>query len=58
MDRMGVQPILPVKVSVTIDIMLNFDDEFDRYGNGNVTCKQIFSVHCRKSEVAFGRGWP
>ena len=36
MDKMGVQPILFVKVSVTIDTMLNFD------GDGDVTCKQTF----------------
>ena len=28
-DRMGVQPIPPVKVSVAIDTMLNFYGEFD-----------------------------
>ena len=38
MVRIGVQSILPVKVSITIDTMLNFDDEFD--GHGDVTCKQ------------------
>ena len=29
-DSLGVQPILPVKVSIIINSMLNFDDEFDR----------------------------
>ena len=29
---MGVQIILPVKVSVTIDTMLNFDVAFDGHG--------------------------
>ena len=36
-DRMGVQPNLSVKVSVTIDTMLNFDRNFD--GCDDVTCK-------------------
>ena len=29
MDRMGVQPFLPIKVSVTFDTMLSFDGDFD-----------------------------
>ena len=37
-ERMGVQPILPIKVSATIDTMLNFDVDFD--GHNDVTCKQ------------------
>ena len=44
MDRMGVRPILPVKVSITIDIMLNFDDDFDGHGDGDVTCKQTLKL--------------
>ena len=42
MDRMDVQPLLPVKVSVTIDTMLNFDHDFDGHGDGDVKCKQTF----------------
>ena len=40
MVRIGVQPFLPMKVSITIGTMLNFYDEFDGHGDGNVTCKQ------------------
>ena len=45
MDRMGVQSILPDEVSVTIEIMLNFDGDFDRHGDGDITCKQTLSLH-------------
>ena len=38
MERMGIQPILPVKLSITIDTMLNFDS--DGHGDCDVTCKQ------------------
>ena len=38
MDRIGVQPILPV----TIDIMLDFNCDFD--GLGDVTHKQTCNV--------------
>ena len=40
---MSVKPIFPVKVSITIDIMLNFDGDFDGQGAGDGTCKQTFS---------------
>ena len=40
MERICVQPILPMKVSITIGTMLNFYDEFDAHGDGDVTCKQ------------------
>ena len=40
MDRMGVQLILPVKVSITIGIRFNFDGGFDGHGDVDVTCKQ------------------
>ena len=40
---MDVQPILPVKVCITIGTMLNFDGDFDGHGDGNVTCKQTFN---------------
>ena len=36
MDRMGSVPILPVKWTVTIGTMLNFDGD----GHGDGTCKQ------------------
>ena len=33
-DRMDVKPIFPIKLSITIDTMLNFDGDFD--GNRDV----------------------
>ena len=39
MDRLGSEPILSVKQSVSIDTMLNFDG--DRDGDG--TCKQTLT---------------
>ena len=44
-DRMGVQSILPVKVSFTIETVLNFDADFDGHGEGEVTCKQTLQSH-------------
>ena len=40
MDRMGVQPILPVEVSVAIETMLNFDGDFVKLADSDATCKQ------------------
>ena len=37
-DRMGTEPILPVKWFVSIDTMINFDRDRDGDGDGN--CKQ------------------
>ena len=37
---MGTEPILPVKRSISIDTMLNFD----RNGDGHGTCKHTFKV--------------
>ena len=42
-DRMGVQPIFPTKVSITIDTMLNIDSDIDGYGDGDISCKQTFT---------------
>ena len=39
---LGLEPILPVRVPVTIGMMLNFDGHFDGDGHGNVTCNQTF----------------
>ena len=36
---MDVQPILPIKVSMTINIMLNFNGDFD--GHGDVEVKRL-----------------
>ena len=41
---MGVQPILPIKVSITINLMLKFDGDFDGHSDGDFTCKQTFNV--------------
>ena len=52
LDRMGVQTILPIKVSVTIDTMFNFDGDFGRHRNSHVTCKQTFiSFVYRNQEI-------
>ena len=37
---MSVQPILPIKVSVTTETMLNFEGDFDGHGDVDITCKQ------------------
>ena len=39
----GSRDILPVKGTVTIETMFNFDQEFDGHGNDGVTCKQNFN---------------
>ena len=38
--RMGTQPILSAKWSVSIDTMINFDVDGDGHGQGDGTCKQ------------------
>ena len=53
-DRMGSRSILPIKVSVTTDTMLNFDDDFDGHGDGDVTCKQSLLAHTH-SKASFTR---
>ena len=40
---MGTEPILPVKRSVSIDTMINFDGHGDGDGDGHSKCKQIFT---------------
>ena len=44
MDRLGVQSILPIKVSVIISTMLYFDNDFDGHIDCDVTCKQTIRV--------------
>ena len=44
MDRMGSVPILPVKWTVTIGTMLNFDGDGDGHRDGDGTCKQTLKV--------------
>ena len=36
MDRMGMQPALPVKVFITSGTMLNVDGDFDGHGDGDI----------------------
>ena len=43
MDRIDVQPVLPIKLSVIIDTMLN-DSDFDEHADGDVTCKPAFII--------------
>ena len=43
MGRMGLEPILPVKVPATIGTMLNFDGDCDGDRHGVGTCKHSFS---------------
>ena len=40
---MNVQYIVPVKVPINIDTMLNLDCDFDGDGDGDVTCKQTLT---------------
>ena len=42
--RMGSEPILFIKQSVSIDTMLNFDGDSDGDGYGDGTCKQALSI--------------
>ena len=44
MQRMGSEPNLPVKRSVPIGTMLNFDSDGHRHGDGDGTCKQAFKI--------------
>ena len=41
--RMGLEAILPVKLTVTIDTMLNFDGHSDGDGDGVGMCKQALN---------------
>ena len=41
-DRMGVEPILPVRRAVIISTMINFDSDSDGHGDGIGTCKHAF----------------
>ena len=37
MNRMGVQPILPIKGSITIETMSNFNGDFEGHGDDDKT---------------------
>ena len=63
MDRMVCNSFCPLKVSVTIGTMLNFDGDFDRHSDGDGKCKQtstsviltvliLLSVHSLASSLA------
>ena len=41
-ENIGVQPILPIKVSITSAIMLNIDGDLYGYATGDVICKPIW----------------
>ena len=41
-DRLSSIPILPIKQSVSIDTMINFDGNGDGHGDG--TCKQALTI--------------
>ena len=43
MERMGSVPNLPIKQSISIGTMLNFDGDGHRHGDGK--CKQAFTTH-------------
>ena len=40
--RMGTEPILSIKRSISIDTMINFDSDAD--GDGDGTCKKAFTL--------------
>ena len=44
---MGTEPILPVKWSVSINTMINFDGHGDGDGDGHGKCKQTFRLRSR-----------
>ena len=46
MGRMGTEPILSIKRSVSIDTMINFDSDGDGHGDGDGTCKQASKGAC------------
>ena len=51
MDRIGVQNILPVKVSVTIGTILNLNSYFDGHGDGDVYFWLISTSHFLHNSV-------
>ena len=52
--RMGTEPILSIKRSISIDAMINFDGDGDRHGDGDGTCKQALSI---KASVLIEQRW-
>ena len=43
---MCVQPILHIKMFITIDTMAKFNGDVDGHGDGNVMCKHTLKVPC------------
>ena len=41
--RMGAEPILSIKRSISIDTMINFDSDGDGHGDVDGMCKQAFT---------------
>ena len=53
-DRLGSEPILSIKRTVSIGAILNFDGDFDGHSDG--TCKQaLMPVFCVNSTLSFQR---
>ena len=52
-DRMGSRFILPVRVFVTIDTILIFDGDFDRYSAGDVTYKRTLKPNILKTNLLY-----
>ena len=48
---MDCSPHLPVKVPITIGIMLNFNGDRHGEGHGDVTCKQTFTTNIRQKRT-------
>ena len=44
MVRMGSEPILSVKRSISIDTMIKFDGDVDGQGEGDGICKQALRL--------------
>ena len=43
-DRLGSEPILSIKRSISIGAIINFDGDGHGHGNGNGICRQNFEV--------------
>ena len=51
-DRMDVQPILSIKMCITINTMLKFWYDFDGHNDGDLTCKHAFNTTTTTSRNA------
>ena len=52
-DRMGEKSIFAIKVPITIDIILNFDGEFDECCDTDGTCKQTLRLRVGDPSAPF-----